>query len=262
MLELSAELQKKLEELLSGIELNKLSAADAAAKAGDLKELLAQLAQLDPELLKNLEKAAAANTGSDAQKMDAKSMAERVKRDAAAPNLPADLKKALQEIAKQLEQAKKSENAAAEQPSGPPGASSEAPPQSAGDSNAKGEPTESSSIQMAREAGASAGAAQTMMTGTGAASNDPNPGRGNDRNGAGRLSAIEQALKRELVEAASDQLGDNVTTEIHRKTEQGRATASFTHAAAATFDRGHASAPPPVPDSRRAQVQNYFIRKQ
>ena len=116
-------------------------------------------------------------------------------------------------------------------------------------------------MQIARESGASAGAAQAMMTGAGAASTDPNPGQG-AKNGGGKLTAIEQALKRELVEAASDQLGDNVTTEIHRKTEQGRATASFTHAAAATFDRGHASAPPPVPDARRAQVQTYFIRKQ
>jgi hypothetical protein len=264
MLELSPELQKKLEELLSGIEQNKLSAADAAAKAGELKDLLAHLGKLDPEMLKKLQKSdMAANTGTDAKKMDAKSLAERAKRDAATPNLPADLKKALQEIADQLDKSKKSDNAAAQQQGdGPPGpqptASADGPkiqPPSDGES------VEAASMQMARESGASAGAAQAMMTGAGVNSTDPNPGQG-AKNGGGKFSAIEQALKRELVEAASDQLGDNVTTEIRRKTEQGRATASFTHAAAATFDRGHASAAPPVPDARRAQVQTYFIRKQ
>jgi len=215
-------------------------------------------------MLKKLEKGdVSANTGADERKVDAKTLADRVKRDAAAPNLPADLKKALQDIANQLDRAKKTDNAAGQQQGdGPPGPQPAAP----GDGPkiqppSGGESAEASSMQIARESGASAGAAQAMMTGAGAASTDPNPGQG-AKNGGGKLTAIEQALKRELVEAASDQLGDNVTTEIHRKTEQGRATASFTHAAAATFDRGHASAPPPVPDARRAQVQTYFIRKQ
>ena len=261
-LELSPELQKKLNELLSSIEQQRLTASEAAAKAGDLRDLLDQLAKLDPAMLKDLEKAAAANAGAEAQKLDAKALAERVKRDARAQNLPSDLKKALEEAARQLDAAKRSENAAAEQQTGPPGdAAPDAAQQSGGDKTAKGDAAQSTSVQMSREAGGAAAAAQMMMTGTGSASMDPNPGQGDARK-AGTLSAIEQALKRELVEAASDQLGDNVTTEIHKKTEQGRATASFTRAAAATFDRGHASAPPPVPDARRAQVHTYFIRKQ
>jgi hypothetical protein len=97
-----------------------------------------------------------------------------------------------------------------------------------------------------------------MMTARAPATTQPRPG---SKNGE-EVHRDRTGIKRELIEAASDQLGDNVTTEIHKKTEQGRATASFTHAGAATFDRGHASAPPPVPDARRAQVQNYFIRKQ
>ena len=117
-------------------------------------------------------------------------------------------------------------------------------------------------MQMSREASAARGRAADDDDRQRRVEQRPEPRAGRDKNGGGKFSAIEQALKRELIEAASDQLGDNVTTEIHKKTEQGRATASFTHAAAATFDRGHASAPPPVPEARRAQVQTYFIRKQ
>jgi hypothetical protein len=98
MLELSPELQKKLDELLSSIERNKMTPAEAAAKAGDLKDLLAQLGKLDPEALKKLE-AAAANTGVDSkQKLDAQTLADRAKRDANAPSLPADLKKAFRRL--------------------------------------------------------------------------------------------------------------------------------------------------------------------
>ena len=52
-------------------------------------DLLAQLGKLDPDTLKKLEKAdAAANTGADGKKMDARPLAERAKRDAAAPGRP------------------------------------------------------------------------------------------------------------------------------------------------------------------------------
>jgi hypothetical protein len=51
-------------------------------------------------------------------------------------------------------------------------------------------------------------------------------------------------------------------TEARRKTERGEATAAFTGGAAATFDGARASAPPPVPETRRAGIQTYFTRKQ
>jgi len=76
--------------------------------------------------------------------------------------------------------------------------------------------------------------------------------------------AIAQALKKETVEASEDMLGKNVQKEdIRRKTEASKSGMGFTKVApTATFDKSHATAPPPVPESRRPLLQNYFIRKQ
>ena len=74
--------------------------------------------------------------------------------------------------------------------------------------------------------------------------------------------ALAQAFSHETVEASQDNPGDNVETEVRRKTEQGTSSIAFTHGAAGQFDKSRAAAPPPVPEARRSGVQTYFIRKQ
>ena len=86
------------------------------------------------------------------------------------------------------------------------------------------------------------------------------------RRQAGRCAtprAIAQALRKELIEASADTLGENVTKEdIRRKTEQGKSrSASRASRRRATFDpqprhRTAASARCPA-----AVVQRYFIRR-
>jgi hypothetical protein len=64
-----------------------------------------------------------------------------------------------------------------------------------------------------------------------------------------------------MVEASQDSPGENVDTEIRRKTEHGNATVTFTGSASGNFDRTRAAAAPPVPEARRSGVQTYFVRK-
>lgn len=260
---LPPELQKRLEELLAGIESGTLNGPDATRQAGELKDLLALLAkQLDPETRKQLEQAAmaAAARGRDPL-ADAKALAERAKRDAADANTPSELRKALDDIASQLGRETRQNGAP-----GGESATSTAQNQSSkgnesGQQQANGDPA-GASIQFARDS-AGGGASQAMMVSSGMSSNDPRPGQGGNRGGRGPEVPpdLAQALRRETIEASTDTTGQNVTTETRRKTEQGKAGASYTHAAAAAFDRGRAASPPPVPETRRAQVHSYFIRK-
>jgi hypothetical protein len=64
-----------------------------------------------------------------------------------------------------------------------------------------------------------------------------------------------------VVEAAQDNAGDNIDTEIRRKSEEGSSQIAFTQGAAGQFDKSRAAAPPPVPEARRSGVQSYFVRK-
>jgi hypothetical protein len=86
-------------------------------------------------------------------------------------------------------------------------------------------------------------------------------GGGSEDTAGAAAAAIEAALKQEIVEASEDKAGDNVDTEIRRKTEHGNATVGFTGSASGQFDRSRAAAPPPVPEARRSGVQTYFVRK-
>ena len=78
----------------------------------------------------------------------------------------------------------------------------------------------------------------------------------------GAMPGIEQALKRETIEASTDTQGENVLSETRRQTERGQATVGFSHSAAVRSAPSAAEAAPPVPEGRRAAVQSYFTRKQ
>jgi hypothetical protein len=248
---------------LNGIESGKLKASDALQQIGDLKDLLSLLSkQLDPELQKKLEQLAAQAAAQGNKPVDASALADRARRDALDMNTPSDLREALEDLAKQIDKGAQDQDAQAGQ--------SRSPSDQAGQSNisvqppqdANGDPA-GSTMQFSRES-AEGGASQASMVAMGLSSNDPRPGEGGNRGNPAPDTPPElaQALRRETVEASKDTTGENVTTELRRKTEQGHASASYTHAAAGSFDRARAAAPPPVPELRRAQVQSYFIRKQ
>jgi hypothetical protein len=226
---LPPELQKKLEELLAGIESGKFQGDDAVQRAGELKDLLALLSkQLDPEMRKQLEQAALQAAARGGQKpVDAKALAQRAKRDASDINTPAELRKALDELASELAKDGEPPNGEAASQSASANAPSEGTQgDQSGQQQAGGQPSEAS-IQFARDS-AGGGASQAMMVSAGLSSNDPRPGQGGNRGGQPPelTSDIAQALRRETVEANSDTTGENVTTETRRKTEQGRASAS------------------------------------
>jgi hypothetical protein len=82
-----------------------------------------------------------------------------------------------------------------------------------------------------------------------------------ENNGGGRMPDIAAALRKETIEAYKDDTGESISTDIRRKTERATATVAYASTAPAAFDRGRAGAPPAVPESRRAAVRTYFIRK-
>ena len=129
----------------------------------------------------------------------------------------------------------------------------------------EGTGAESPSIQSVKDADAGEGAGVMMVSSADARpGNTPGAGVGggsSGENGTGTMPDIERALRSETVEASTDNSGQNVLTEVRRKTEYGQATTTFTQGAAGAFDRSRAAAPPPVPEGRRSAVQTYFIRK-
>jgi hypothetical protein len=104
-----------------------------------------------------------------------------------------------------------------------------------------------------------------MMGGGGPMGGDSKPGGGasdDASKGAAQALLVAQALKKELVEASADALGENVEKEdLRRKTEQGTSSLGFTRVAAPRVEPSRATAPPPVPDARRPLLFNYFIRR-
>ena len=132
----------------------------------------------------------------------------------------------------------------------------------------KGGEIDEASIQSVAEAEAGGGAGIIMMGAEEDAPAKAAPGLGlgggsDARTNGGRMAELEAALRRETVEASTDNAGDNVQTDSSPQDRaRHRPTVTYSHSAPAAFDRGRAAAPPPVPESRRAAVQTYFIRKQ
>ena len=77
------------------------------------------------------------------------------------------------------------------------------------------------------------------------------------------MPEISRRLRHEIIEAHEDDVSSDVHTEARRKTERGQATrlrspgARPARSTAAVPSRAAA-----VPETRRAGVQTYFIRKQ
>jgi hypothetical protein len=265
--ELPEELKRKLDALMMAMEEGKLTAEAAEASLEQLKDLMANI---DPALQKKLE-AMLKNRplGEDAvtkrKDLDEEDLAEIAEKGTNA-GLPEDVRWSLEDLAARLA------NSSAEKRETNPNnqaASSETGEKGVGSEQAQAEQAgaqASMQMQMVKEAAADPGMSQMMMGG-GAMGGDSRAGAGgNSGKDTGELPdalLIAKALKKDVIEAAQDIKGENVDKEdIRRKTEQGKSTMGFTRAAPpATFERGRADAPPPVPEARRDLLQRYFIRR-
>jgi hypothetical protein len=175
--------------------------------------------------------------------------------------LPEDVKWALDDMAsRQAQQQDRQTN-----PNNP-SASSETGQQGMGSQQAEQKMSMSQAASpLVREA-ANDAASKMMMGGGGPMGGDSGPGAGgkkNEQTGLGNPALLAQALRKEMVEANADALGENKEKEDRRKkTEQGKSTLGYTRVAPpAAFEPSRSAAPPPVPEARRQLLLNYFIRK-
>ena len=260
---LPAELLEQLEALLAAAEAGNFERVDALAQSAGLRDLLKKLAE-DPEFREALARALAnpENLKNFTAK-EMKAMAERARRVTEIPEMSEELKKALDELADEIEIAEPEGETAAidsDEPSASTG------PQEGEKGQAKsGSGMQEMSIQFAKQADPSGGAGMMMMSNPDDKGAGPPGagvgGAGSEEAAAAASAALAAALRQETVEASKDTPGENVDTEIRRETEHGSATTTFSRGAAANFDKSRAAAPPPVPEARRAGVQTYFVRK-
>ena len=262
---LPPELLAQLQALLAAAEMGNTTEAERLASSAELRELLNRLAA-DPDLLKKLASALAAkDPARPPTAAEMKAMAERARKAAELSAMSQDMREALEKMADQVDQDDAAQNAKNQDDAEPAGAEGAQKGESSKSSAASG--MQELSVQMSRQADAGGSAGIMMMANPDDQGGGP-PGSGVGGSGsqeaaaAAAAAALAAAFKHEMVEAAQDNTGDNVETEIRRKTEQGTSTVAFTHGTAAQFDRSRAAAAPPVPEARRSGVQTYFIRKQ
>jgi hypothetical protein len=259
---LPPELMAKLQELLDAVQSGNTEAAERLASNEALRELLNKLAQ-DPELLAKLAKAlAAADPKKGPTAKELKELAERARRAADMAAMSQDMREALEKMADEAESAEAQESAADE--AARPMSSDDPQQGDTGETNAASSMQELS-VQMTRQADPGGGAGIMMMSNPGEKGSGPPGagvgGSGTDEAAAAAAAALAAAFKQEVVEASQDNPGDNIDTEVRRKSEQGSSKMGFTHGAAGQFDKSRAAAPPPVPEARRNGVQSYFVRK-
>ncbi len=260
--ELPLDLQQKLARLMA--QLND-AALDPDAKAISLAEMKALMATLDPAMQKQLaaalEKRALGAEPKTAQQgldqADSPQVAQNAKKD-----LPEDVKWALENMAAKAAQADDRKPAAND-----PAATAKSGDAGVGSLQAQAETgaKADSTAPIMREA-ASEEAGKKMIGGGGPMGGDSQPGAGKTNSnvkGAAEAVLMAQALRKELLEASADALGENVDKEdLRRKTEQGTSSLGFTHAAPPrAFEPSRAAAPPPVPEARRPLLSKYFIRR-
>jgi hypothetical protein len=259
---LPPELMAQLQALLDAAQKGDTVTAERLASSEELRELLNKLAQ-DPELLAKLAKAlAAADPLKGPTAKELKELAERARRAAETAAMSQDLREALEKMAEAAESDEALESAANEEEGQPMSSDG---PQDGESGQSSAASMQELSVQMARQADPGGGAGIMMMSNPGEKGSGPPGagvgGSGADESSAAAAAALAAAFKQEVVEASQDNPGDNIDTEIRRKSEQGSSKIGFTHGAAGQFDKSRAAAPPPVPEARRNGVQSYFIRK-
>jgi hypothetical protein len=260
---LPPELQEKLRALLAQLEQGMM---DKNAEKVTLEELKDLMAKLDPALQKKLaelleKKAFGEDANLKRKDLNADERAERAENSAA--GLPEDVRWALEDMAARMAQESQDRQTNPNNPS----ASSESGEKGMGSAQAEQKMAQMSeaSSPLVRESATDPGG-KMMMSGGGPMGGDSRPGSGGNQGaeqGAAEALLLAQALKKELLEASADALGENVDKEDRRKkTEQGKSTLGFTRVAPpAAAEPSRAAAPPPVPEARRQLLLNYFIRK-
>ena len=260
---LPPELLAQLQALLAAAEMGDTTEADRLASSAELREFLNRLAA-DPDLLKKLAEALAAQDPKKAPTAkELKAMAERARKAADLASMSQDMRDALEKMADEAEMAQ-GEQQTAENEDGEPAAADASQKGDSAQSNSAGS-MQDLSVQMSRQADAGGAAGIMMMSNADDQSAGP-PGSGVGGSGsqeaaAAAAMALAEAFSHETVEASQDNPGDNVETDVRRKTEQGTSAVAFTRSATGQFDKSRASAPPPVPEARRNGVQTYFVRE-
>jgi hypothetical protein len=266
------DLRKQIEDFLASVEKNAASAQQQAKTAAKLWNYMATFnLPDDPEALKKLAQMMDPTQKGSADEAAKKmlELADKANKAADASSIPPELRKAMQDLGEQLSEAADAEQHSSEKASQDQSAA-------AGKNATPGEPSDGqlgdldkSSIQFSKDNTAAAGASMMIMSeqpgqrGGGSASGYGGAGGPQGpKNGTMPNLALEQALRRETIEASSDTAGDNVMSETRHKTERTDATVAFTHAAAGGLTQGPAAAPPPIPEDRRTVVETYFTRKQ
>jgi hypothetical protein len=259
---LPPELLAQLQALLAAADLGDTTEADRLASSAELREFLNRLAA-DPDLLKKLAEALAAQDPTKAPTAsELKAMAERARKAADMASMSQDMRDALEKMADEAEMAE-GEQQLTEHEDGEPAAADASQKGDAAQSKSAGS-MQDLSIQMSRQADAGAAGIMMMSNADDQSAGPPGSGvggSGSQEAAAAAALALAAAFSQETVEASQDNPGDNVETEVRRKTEQGTSEVAFTHGAAARFDRSRSAAPPPVPEARRSGVQTYFVRE-
>jgi hypothetical protein len=269
---LPEDLRQQIEDLLASAEQGTGTAQKQTEAAEMIWNMFTALnSDINADKLKELAKRMdPTNQGSASQA--AKKLEELAGRSVKAADtreLPQDLRQALTDLGSALATA-----ADAEQQAADTNAANSPAPSSNGSANANAtsadgpQSLENAAIQMSRDGNAAAGAGMMMMSSQMNAMGNPSAGFGGAGNSNTQANTgvppldLNEALRRETIEASADTTGDNVLSETRRKTEHGQATVGFTHSASGTSDRSRATAPPPVPEDLRGTVQSYFNRKQ
>jgi hypothetical protein len=261
------ELQKQLEALLISAETGVRLPTDMREIAADQRRLIAGIEALRAagrlaDLAHALAPASRARKDSPAAEVTA--LAERIRAAARRPNVAPEVREALEKVSETLSE-----------DGGKLGSPKEPSPNAGGSRDSSGDlvrgrgrgAVDESTIQSLRESDAGAGATGTMTSkGDGDVSKKTSPGLGlgggSDReHEASRIAGLEAVLRRATIEADTEGAGQTLQSDARHNTDRGEATAAYTHAVAGAFDRGHAVAPPAVPEGRRAAVQGYFLRK-
>lgn len=258
------DIQARIDALLGEIAEGGMTDEAARLKMDELRDLLGKLdeASKEAELAKG--EAADAQGGEKPSDDPGDKLAAKAEEAAdASAGLPEDVRWSLEDLANRLANAKENQsktnekNQAASEQTGEKG--------QAGEGAEAAQMEQAAGMQMVREAASDATEGQMMQGGGGAMGGDSKPGAGGNQGGSGPvdLKALAQALRQEMIQAQTDQLGENIDTELRRKTEQSQAKVSFTRVPApTTFDRSRAALPPPVPEAHRSLLQRYFQRRQ
>jgi hypothetical protein len=260
ILALPPDLRKQIEDMLVAAE----SGQGRALTADEVRDLIAKLEELakrDPSK-QGGPPAAAQKPATEA---DIKAFAERAKKASESTSLEPEVRDALSDMADKLNPDDRNANAMGSRDPQDAAAAKESTGEAQQSKSGSGKQDASGAQSVKEAAGGSAAGIMMMTTDDASSSREGGLGLGGgsaDRNGGGRFVDLGAALRRETIEASADLKGENVLTEQRRKTEHADAATAYSHAAAQPAERGSSTAPPPVPESRRAAVKSYFIRKQ